>query len=230
MTPTPEKLKFGQVIEQLDLLDAQKEELRAQFKDKLDQTVDMTTLQLDALNDSIGGAKRAKKWPQLRMALKNMIDAVDDVAGGGSKGKSKKKIEGKREDAPVPPTVPENKESADVVSLRKDIDEFMKKDGIAGNPAAGSIMAEFTKKLSEPGISPDTLAKLREQFHNIQTQMANFEIKNVSDIQEKIRNYTESREIKTPETNMLFFSALTHEMYKLGFRITFERGGVVKVV
>lgn len=91
-------------------------------------------------------------------------------------------------------------------------------------------MAEFTKKLSEPGLSPDAVKKIRDQFHDIQTYMGDFDIDTVADVAKRIQNYTESRETKTPEVNMLFFSSLVYQIYnKLGCRITFERGGVVKV-
>ena len=229
MTPTPaEKLKLGQVIDGLSLEDKQKKKLKKQYKEKLEHTVNVTTMQLNALNARIADMKSAKSLDELKGAMEKIFDAAEDMTSDSSKDKPKKK-EAKKEDAPVLPDVSGNKESSDVASLKLEIENFLKIPGVANDPTAKKLIAELTKKLSEPGIPPDTIQKMRDSLNSIRMLIQNFDIKNAQDIINKIQNYTESHEVKTPEANVLFFTILTSHLYRLGFRLKFSNNNVVKV-
>lgn len=117
----------------------------------------------------------------------------------------------------------------EITTVRWEIDTMLKKGPLAGNPASARILREYSKKLNEPGLTPENLKLIRESLNKLQANMADFEVKDVQGIIDKINNYNESREEKNNEGNILFYGAVIHEMYRLKHRVLFGRGNTVTV-
>ncbi len=63
----------------------------------------------------------------------------------------------------------------------------------------------------------------------MQAAVDGFAAKNSQDIIDKIQRYNESTVEKTDEANMLLYGAIVHELYSLGFRLSFGRSNKITV-
>ena len=221
MADTPGK-KLEQVLETPALKGAPKERLATWYKDKLQQKVkvDLDKLEKElqsmsieqkivALIIRVSGIEEAKKTPAWKALTPDQRHKFEHAHDGGHRHESGHETE--------------------ITSLRREIDNMLKKDDIANVPGSARLIAEYKNKLSDPSLTADTLKKIRDSLNQLQLAVAGFSPKNAQDIIDKIQSYNESRTEKNNEGNMLLYGALVKEIYNLGYRLRFERGNVVKV-
>lgn len=106
---------------------------------------------------------------------------------------------------------------------------MLRQPEIGNVPGSATIIKTYEDKLMDPGLNANQLTTIRDSLHEIQANVSGFEATNAQDIISRINNYHESREEKTNEGNMLLFGAVVHDIYKLGYRLSFGRGNSVRV-
>jgi hypothetical protein len=117
----------------------------------------------------------------------------------------------------------------EVTTLRREIDNMLKQGEIGNVPGSAVLIKSYEEKLKDPGLNAAHLTTIRDSLNKLQAAVSGFEATKAQDIIDRIQNYTDSRETKTNEGNMLIYGAIVHDVYKLGYRLSFGRGGQVSV-